>query len=112
MSVNMIRTSRELTPVERFKMTLDSGIEVIKNVPDGTLIPVDAWCEYEDIKNDGEVVNLLSILSDGKAYSCQSATFKRSFFDMVDLGIDNLIIVKTSGTTKAGRPFINCSLAM
>lgn len=103
--------SRELTKVEEYLMTQATDIEVIKNVQDGTSIPVKAWCIFIDHKED-EDVELLSILDDNhKAYSCQSATFKRSFADIANLmsGLDYSII-KGSGTTKAGRPYVNCSL--
>lgn len=114
--IKMVSTSRELTKVEQYKMTLGREITVLKDVPDGTMIDVDAFCEYIDVKEDGSEVELLSILDkDGQVYSCQSATFRRSFSDICDIMIDenslaDFSIKKLSGVTKAGRPFIDCAL--
>ena len=114
--IKVLNTSRELTKVEQYKMTLGREITVLKDVPDGTMIDVDAFCNYIDVKDDGSEVRLLSILDkDGQVYSCQSATFRRSFSDICDImsdnGIyDNFSIKKLSGVTKAGRPFIDCAL--
>ena len=114
--IKVLGTSRELTKVEQYKMTLGREITVLKDVPDGTMIDVDAFCEYIDVKDDGSEVTLLSILDkDGQVYSCQSATFRRSFSDICDImvnenGFDNFSIKKLSGVTKAGRPFIDCAL--
>lgn len=110
-------TSRELTKVERYKMTLGREINIIKDLPDNTMITVDAFCEYQDVKETGEIVDLLSILDkDGSVYSCQSATFRRSFADIAeifedeDTGYSEFSIKKISGVTKAGRPYIDCAL--
>lgn len=114
--IKVLCTSRELTKVEQYKMTLGREIMVLKDVPDGTMIDVDAYCEYIDVKDDGSEVRLLSILDkDGQVYSCQSATFRRSFSDICDIMsdgdvYDNFSIKKLSGVTKAGRPFIDCAL--
>ena len=103
--------SRELTKVEEYLMTQGTDIEVIKNVADGTSIPVKAWCIFIDHKEE-EDVELLSILDTGnKAYSSQSKTFKRAFGDIANLmGEQESAIIEQSGTTNAGRPFVNCSL--
>ena len=115
MRIEVIKRSRDLTKVEEYLMTQDASIVVIKDVPDSTLISVKAWCIFIDHKEkDGkpEDVELLSVLDDNnQAYSCQSATFKRSFLDIANLmGEDKYSIIKRSGTTKAGRPFVDCSM--
>ena len=114
--IKVLETSRELTKVEQYKMTLGREITVLKDVPDGTMIEVDAYCKYIDVKDDGKEVELLSILDhDGQVYSCQSATFRHSFEDICDIMLDGdavgtFSIKKISGVTKAGRPFIDCAL--
>lgn len=109
--IKVTETSRELEKVEQYLMTQASNIKVVKDIPDGTKINVKAWCKFVDTKEDGTEVELLSILDDNKvAYSCQSATFKRSFLDIADLMGEEFTIVKTSGTTNAGRPYVNCEL--
>lgn len=110
-TIEITATSREFTKVEQYLMTLDSGITSMKDVDDGTSLTVSGWIEFTDHKKDGDVELISIITNDGKAYSAQSATFKRSLHN-----IDNIMdgqpyaIIKTSGETKAGRPFIDCSL--
>lgn len=110
--ITITNTSRELSEVEKYLMTMDSGITSIKDVADGTLIPVDAFIEYKDKKNDGTETELLSIITvDGKVYSTQSKTFKNSLKVIHELMCGRTYaIVKRSGETKAGRPFVDCGL--
>ena len=106
-------TSRDFNKIETYKMTMSPEIKTLKDVEDGTVIDVAGWLEFTETKETtGEVVEILSIIdNDGNTYSCQSATFKRSFHD-----IDNIFegepysIKKISGITKAGRPYIDCVL--
>lgn len=110
--ITITSTSRELTEVEQYLMTMDSGITSMKDVPDGTSISVDAYLEYKDMKKDGSESDILSIITnDGKVYSTQSETFKSSFKSIYELMHGKpYSIVKHSGTTKAGRPFVDCGL--
>lgn len=110
--ITITNTSRELTEVEQYLMTMDAGITSMKDVEDGTPIPVDAFVEYKDTKNDGTEVELLAIITvDGKVYSTQSPTFKRSFKAIHELtNGKQYTIVKCSGETKAGRHFLDCGL--
>lgn len=115
--IEMKSMSRELTKVERYRLTLSPEIKTVQDLPDGTVIDVIASCEFNDINEvTGEVASLLGILSkDGESYVTQSATFKRSFSDISDIFADDgeseFSIRKISGTTKAGRPYVNCVLA-
>ena len=110
-------TSKELSKVERYLMTQSQDMTMLQNVEDGTAIEVAAYCFYEDFKEDKEeTVSLLSILTpDNRVFVTQSATFARSFSDIADIfydeGVyDSFTIIKISGKTNAGRPFINCKL--
>ena len=75
------------------------------------------FCDFDDIDEDtGEVAHLLGILDeDDNSFVTQSATFKRSFSDIADIFMDDgettFAIKKISGTTNAGRPYVNCVLA-
>ena len=115
MSVEIKRTSRELTKVERYRMTLSREIKTIQNIADDTVINVSAFCIFDDINEEtGEVSNLLGILDEnGNSFVTQSATFRRSFADIADIFDDGeeFAIRKISGETKAGRPYVNCVLA-
>lgn len=110
--ITITNASRELSEVEKYLMTMDSGITSIKDVADGTTIPVDAYINFIDTKKDGEEADLLSILTvDGKVYSTQSETFKNSLMSIHELmNGKQYCVVKRSGTTKAGRPFVDCGL--
>jgi len=115
MSVEIKKTSRELTKVERYRMTLSPEIKTVQNIPDDTVINVSAFCVFDDINEEtGEVSNLLGILDEnGNSFVTQSATFRRSFADIADIFDDGeeFAIRKISGETKAGRPYVNCVLA-
>lgn len=106
-------TSRELTKVERYRMTLDNAIVSCKDLEDGTQIEVDAFCEFEDEKDDGSVENVFSILGkDGKVYACTSKTFARNVKEIADaFEGEDYTIVKMSGKTKNGKDFIMAGLA-
>lgn len=110
--VNILNTSRELTNVEQYLMTIAPSIKTMKEVADGQRISVDATLIFEDVKEDGTTTELLSILTpDKECYTCQSATFKRSLSDIAKIMEGKpFTIIKTSGVTKAGRDFINCVL--
>lgn len=112
--VEIKSTSRELTKVERYRLTLSPEIKTVQDLDDGTVISVVAFCEFNDVDEaSGEVSSLLGILADdGSSYVTQSATFKRSFKDIADIFDDGeqFSIKKISGVTKAGRPYVNCVL--
>lgn len=110
--LTITNASRELTVVEQYLMTMDASIISMKDVADGESIPVDAYLEYKDIKDDGTEADLLSIITvDGKVYTTQSATFKDSLKAIHELMNGKpYAIVKRSGETKAGRPYVDCGL--
>lgn len=105
-------TSREFSDIEKYLMTIAPGIKTMKDVEDGEKIPVDGYLIFEDTKQDKGPVEILSIITPNKeVYSCQSETFKRSFFDIAALcGEHSYSVVKISGQTKSGRDYINCVL--
>lgn len=115
--IEMKSTSRELTKVERYRLTLSPEIKTVQDLEDGSIINVAAYCEFNDVNEEtGEVANLLGILDkDGTSYVTQSATFRRSFSDIADIFSDEdeseFSIKKISGVTKANRPYVNCVLA-
>lgn len=109
------KPSKELNVIDTYLMTLSPAIKMLKDVPDGTVIKVAAYATYTDEKEDGkgEDAHLLTIMTpEHVVYSCQSATFKRSFFEIAKLFEGEFPIIKTSGITKSGRDYINCELAV
>lgn len=109
--MRIIETSREFNEVEQYLLTLDQSITILKNVEDGTSIPVESYLVFEDEKN-GTVTEILSIMdTDGNVYSCQSATFKQNLKNIYQcMNGKPFAVIKQSGITKAGRPFITCVL--
>lgn len=106
--------SREFTKVEEYLMTIAPSIVSMKDVPDDTIIAVNGVLIFEDNKDDDpeNISEILSIITpDNIVYSCQSATFKRSLNDILNM-MDgaNFSIKKISGKTKNGRDYINCVL--
>lgn len=111
--VTINQMSREFNEIEQYLMTISPNITSIKDVADGTKIMVDGFLVFDDIKEaTGETVEVLSVITpDKKVYSCQSKTFKRSLYDIFSIMKDKQFgIIKGSGTTKAGRPYVNCFL--
>lgn len=110
--VEIKEMSREFTKVERYLMTTAPDIEPLKNIADGKSIPVDGHIIFDDIKDNGDVQELISIITpDKKVYSGQSATFRQSLKDIENvMEGEKFSIIKISGKTKAGRDYINCIL--
>ena len=110
--INIKNMSRDFTEVEQYLMTISPAIVSMKDVEDGTPITVAGILNFEDIKDTGEVTDVMSIITpENQVYSCQSATFKRSINDISTIMHGKAFsVIKTSGKTKAGRDFINCEL--
>lgn len=83
----------------------------IKDLDDGTEITIDYWALFTDDTKENESEVLTIIDKNGIVYATISDTFKKNFFRMVDIFDDEeFAIVKISGTTNAGRDFVNCDL--
>lgn len=110
--VEIKEMSREFTKVEKYLMTTAPDIEALKNIADGESIPVDGYLIFDDIKDNGETHEIVSIITpEKKVYSGQSATFKQSLKDIENvMDGEKFSIVKISGKTKLGRDYINCTL--
>lgn len=112
MAITIKAQSKDFTEVEQYLMTLDRGIKSLKDVEDNTSIPVAGYLTFTDEKDNADSVDILSIITpDNKVFSCQSATFKRSFNNITDIMHGKQFsIIKVSGTTKNGRTYIDCEL--
>ena len=110
--VEIKEMSREFTKVEKYLMTTAPDIESLKNIADGASIPVDGFLIFDDIKDNGDIQEIVSIITpDKKVYSGQSATFRQSLKNIENVMEDEKFsIIKISGKTKAGRDYINCTL--
>lgn len=112
MAITINSQSKDFTEVEQYLMTLDRGIQTLKDVEDNTSIAVAGYLTFTDEKENGDNVNILSIITpENDVFSCQSATFKRSFDNIANIMHGKQFsIIKCSGTTKGGRPYIDCAL--
>lgn len=112
MAITINSQSKDFTEVEQYLMTLDRGIQSLKVVEDNTSIAVAGYLTFTDEKEDGNSVDILSIITpDNKVFSCQSATFKRSFDNIINIMHGkSFSVIKVSGTSKNGRPYIDCIL--
>lgn len=113
--------SRDFSKIETYKMTKANDTISVKDLPDGAKLHVDGYITYDDINGKGEEVHMLSVMGtmDGVekpvVWTCQSATFKTSFFDIWAIfngedGLEPFTIVKGSGQSKAGRDFVECGV--
>lgn len=99
-----------------YKMTKGKGTtSVNKLTPEELALHYDvqAYVLYEDENNKGETVEILSILvNDGDVLAAQSATFKRSFFEIVDICKGRHFAIHIiDGNSKNGRRYMDCELA-
>lgn len=110
--VEIKEMSREFTKVEKYLMTTAPDITSLKDIADGESIPIDGYLIFDDIKDDGQKQEILSIITpDKKVYSGQSVTFRESLDDIDSMMEgEKFSIIKISGKTKAGRDYINCTL--
>lgn len=98
-----------------YKMTRSSG-QMVQNIPDGTSVPVQHFCLYNDPKEgrDGTLKdNTVLSFTDtaGGKYSTISSTFIREFLYIADLmGDAAFSIIVVHGTTKGGKQFVSCEL--
>lgn len=113
---NSAKLNGELNKVEIYKATKQAD-KSVKDLADGSVLKVVGFVEFEEPnKKTGEISELLSlILEDGECVATQSTTFKDNFFDMWNLfdeDVEVLPIIKISGETKAGRPYVSCKLGL
>lgn len=111
--MKIVNESRDFDKVDKYLMTAGKGAVSMKDVDDGTSIPVEGYLEFVDEKDDGTESEILAIITEsrGQVYSTQSKTFKRSLMEIIDvMGEEPFSIKKISGITKAGRPYVDCEL--
>lgn len=110
--ISIKQESREFTKVERYLLTQSPDIVSMQKVEDGTSIEYGGHLVFIDTKEDGEEVEILSIITpEKKVYSVQSKTFRRSLEDILTvMEGEPFSIIKFSGASNAGRKYVNCKL--
>ena len=109
--MTVIKTNRDLTPTELYKLTRDAkGCKMSHAL--GSLT-VDAYAIYNEQNNLGEMQEVLAILTkEGDVFRTISETFKREFNAIAEIFGDDLPAIQVvNGKTKAGRDFITVALA-
>lgn len=122
--MKIIEKSRDFSAKEIYRMTEDRAVLSVKDIADHTILNVNAYLTFEDTNSNGETYEILAIMGaddNGEitVWACQSATFKRSFINIVeinaesgiDIAVEPIAIEKLSGTTKAGRDYVDCRWA-
>ena len=103
---------------EVYRMTKGDSLKV-QDMDKGTSFPVDKYAIYEETKTrnkqDGTTEEytdtVLTVVSGNMKLGTISATFIRSFLEIVDLmDGDPFSIVITGGKSKNGREYVNCEL--
>lgn len=110
--MNIIVLSNEnMNKATIYHLTKSPEVEKMSEVSDMEEITVSDWCKYEEADyKDPEKVNTILAIRDenmGKAYATNSATFQRSFDEIVSIfGNTGYTIKVKHGTSKNGRDFI------
>lgn len=73
--------------------------------------PVHGFALYEELNNDGDVVEVLAVKSEGVVLSTISKTFKDEFFYIADIMGDEPYAIRIVKDVSAkGRTFYTCAL--
>ena len=110
--MNILRNYPEnINKRDMYKLTQNSNVQKLSAIAGSTITP-EQWVLYEDEDlKTGEVRKVLVNNADGEKFATVSRTFIDSFEKAVDnLGDDPGEILIVSGTSKAGRDFINCEI--
>ena len=94
-----------------YRLTKSPAVMRMSDVPQDEEITVSAWCTYEEADyKDPETINTILAIMDettGCSYATNSATFQRSFGEIVDIfGNVGYTLNVTHGISKNGRNFI------
>lgn len=114
----IINKSNELNFFEKYALIESPAIMSLKNLENGDIICVGSWVEYKTVDNYGNEIICVSIqdANTGEVYSGQSATFRETFFDIIDKmsdckdEIDTIFIEVLHRTSKSGRDYLICVL--
>ena len=112
--VKITNKSQEFSNLEVYNMTKSHKLNALKNLENGAKLEVLGFMEWEDTNEEtGEATELMSLITtDGDTYVTQSDTFKRDFFDIVEIFEHNfpIMIEHGVGKSKAGREYHYCAV--
>lgn len=115
--------NKPLTARERYKLTMCQDIISVNKIESGETILPQVYVEFCKENENGETEDLLSILGydidkNEVVWCTKSPTFKRSFFDIMDIITDShadgdtgeFYIRKIEGKSKSDREYVDCML--
>lgn len=103
---------------EVYRMTKGDSLK-IDGLEKGVTLPVEKYALYDELKTrqkqggstEDYTQRVLTFTSGGHKFGTISATFIRSFFEIVDImGDEPFSIIITGGESKNGRRYVNCEL--
>lgn len=105
-----IKKSREFDIIDHYTLVLSREAKRLKDI-EGTVVITD-FIEYEEEKDTGEVVDVLSLLTNnGEVFKGLSPTFKRSFYRILELTNGCPVPIKiVCGKAKSNGDYIDCVL--
>lgn len=114
----IINSSSTLDVYTEYDLIESPAIVSLKNVENKGIICVGSWVEYRTVDNSGNEITCISVqdANTGEVFSGQSATFRESFLDVVDLisdmeeTTDMFFIEVLHRTSKSGRDYLICAL--
>lgn len=113
--MEIIKTSIPQTAVEEiYILTSSPRIKKMSEIV-GSTLTVSDYCIYTDTDASGNPMTIVSIknVKNDEIYATNSKSFTREFSKILDITNEQIIgkeIIVLSGTSKAGRTFITCSL--
>lgn len=114
----IINSSSTLDTYTEYELIESPAIVSLKNIENKGLICVGSWVEYRTVDNSGNEITCISVqdANTGEVFSGQSATFRESFSDVVDIILDMeerpdmFFIEVLHRTSKSGRDYLICAL--
>ena len=104
--MEFIKSNIDVTNKREVYRLTKGDSQKIEGLEKGLSIPVEKFAYYEE---DGKKV--LTFTSGGVKFGTISATFIKSFIEIVDLmDGESFAIIITGGTSKGGRQYVNCEL--
>ena len=103
----------DMDPKTAYKLMKSPEVKKMSEA-EGSILEIESWIHYNSPDREtGEIKEVIAIATpDGELFATISNTFRDEFTDMVNyFGSDLGAIKVISGTSKAGRKFITCSIA-
>ena len=103
----------DMDPKTAYKLMKSPEVKKMTEA-EGSILEIDSWIHYNSPDREtGEIKEVIAIATpDGELFATISNTFREEFMDMVNyFGSDLGAIKVISGTSKAGRKYVTCSIA-